>query len=249
MSVQNKVTAVTDAGRGIGQSSMLRFARAGAHVVLFSRTQHAMERREQTFETQADRPLGVRGDVACEEDVQARFQQIIAASGGIDMLVNCAGVVAVKPFAEMDTKTWDRVLNTNVRGTFLCCFEAFKIMGQPQAGVIIKISSLSDVKGVEKFPGLSTYNVSKTGVASLTEILAVEGRPQNIRVVAVSPGVVETEMLRQAAPHLKADMTPDELAEILLFLAGESGCVRSRDQPGDFAERVRRDLQNAKGRA
>jgi NAD(P)-dependent dehydrogenase (short-subunit alcohol dehydrogenase family) len=96
-------------------------------------------------------------------------------------------------------------------------------MAVQRSGVIVNLSSLSGVKGVEKFPGLSAYNVSKAGVASLTEILAVEGKPYNIRVSAVSPGAVDTEMLRQAAPHLKAGMTPDDLAGILLFMAGDSG--------------------------
>jgi NAD(P)-dependent dehydrogenase (short-subunit alcohol dehydrogenase family) len=123
----------------------------------------------------------------------------------------------------MDVETWDSVLATNLRGTFLCCREAFHMMVEQHSGVIINISSLSGVKGVEKFPGLSAYNASKAGVASLTEILAVEGKPHNIRVCAVSPGAIETEMLRQAAPHLKAAMTPDDLAAILLFLADESG--------------------------
>jgi len=123
----------------------------------------------------------------------------------------------------MDATTWDRVISTNLRGTFLCCREAFRIMTVQKKGVIINLSSLSGVKGVEKFPGLSAYNVSKAGVASLTEILAVEGKPHNIRVCAISPGAVDTEMLRQAAPHLKAGMTPEDLAEILLFLADDSG--------------------------
>jgi len=92
-----------------------------------------------------------------------------------------------------------------------------------QKGVIINLSSLSGVKGVEKLLCLRAYNVSKAGVASLTEILAVEGKPHNIRVCAISPGAVDTEMLRQAAPHLKAGMTPEDLAEILLFLADDSG--------------------------
>jgi NAD(P)-dependent dehydrogenase (short-subunit alcohol dehydrogenase family) len=130
--------------------------------------------------------------------------------------------VAVKPFVEMDAATWDHIININLRGTFLCCREAFRIMAAQHSGVIINLSSLSGVKGVEKFPGLSAYNVSKAGVASLTEILAVEGKPHNIRVCAVSPGAVDTEMLRQAAPHLRAGMTPNDMAEILQFLAGES---------------------------
>jgi NAD(P)-dependent dehydrogenase (short-subunit alcohol dehydrogenase family) len=168
--------------------------------------------------------IALTGDVSHEEDVLALFELVRTRYGRVDIVVNCAGIVAVKPFAEMDTATWDKVIAVNLRGTFLCCREAFRSMvEQKQGGVILTISSLSGVKGVEKFPGLSAYNVSKAGIASLTEILAVEGKPHNIRVSAVSPGAVATEMLRQAAPHLKAGMTPDELAEILLFLADDSG--------------------------
>jgi len=127
----------------------------------------------------------------------------------------------------MDVATWDSVIGVNLRGIFLCCREAFQIMAKQQQGIIINMSSLSGVKGVEKFPGLSAYNVSKAGVAGLTEILAVEGKPYNIRVCAVSPGAVDTVMLRQAAPHLKAGMTPDDMAEILLFLADDSGRMLS----------------------
>ncbi len=167
--------------------------------------------------------LVARGDVAREEDVRALFRRVLDACGRVDILINCAGVVAVRPFAEMDVETWDHVLDVNLRGTFLCCQQAFGMMARQGGGVILNISSLSGVRGVEKFPGLSAYNVSKAGVASLTEILAVEGKAWNIRVAAVSPGAVDTEMLRQAAPHLKAGMTPEEMAEILFFLAGDAG--------------------------
>lgn len=227
MSIQDKVTIVTGAGRGIGRATALRFAREGAQVVLFSRTQERLDETLAQIREQGGNALIVQGDVAREEDVERLFLRVIAGYGRVDILVNCAGVVAVKPFAEMDVQTWDEVLNTNLRGTFLCCQQAFRVMTRQHGGVILNISSLSGVKGVEKFPGLSAYNVSKAGIASLTEILAVEGRPHNIRVAAVSPGAVDTEMLRQAAPHLKAGMTPAEMAEILLFLADESGRVLS----------------------
>jgi NAD(P)-dependent dehydrogenase (short-subunit alcohol dehydrogenase family) len=159
--------------------------------------------------------------------VHALFQQAMQAYGRVDILVNCAGIVASLPFVEMDVSTWDRVIAVNLRGTFLCCLEAFRIMALQRSGVIVNFSSLSGVKGVEKFPGLSAYNVSKAGVAGLTEILAVEGKPYNIRVCAVSPGAVDTEMLRQAAPHLHAGMTPGDMAEILLFLVDDSGRMLS----------------------
>lgn len=227
MSIQKKVAIITGAGRGIGRATALRFAREGARLALFSRTSETLEETAAQIHATGGEALAIRGDVAREEDVQALFKRVHETYGRVDILVNCAGVVAVKSFAEMDVETWDRVLNVNLRGTFLCCQLAFRQMQQQGGGVILNISSLSGVKGVEKFPGLSAYNVSKAGVASLTEILAVEGKPHNIRVAAVSPGAVDTEMLRQAAPHLRAGMTPEEMAEILLFMADDSGRVLS----------------------
>ena len=227
MSIQKKVTIVTGAGSGIGQATALRFARAGSRVVLFGRTWETLRATEAAIHNAHGEALAVQGDVAREEDVQALFARVLASYERVDILINCAGVISVKPFAEMDTATWDHVLNVNLRGTFLCCQQAFRRMAEQGGGVILNISSLSGVKGVEKFPGLSAYNVSKAGVASLTEILALEGRPLNVRVAVVSPGAVDTEMLRQAAPHLKADMTPEEMAEILLFMADDSGRVLS----------------------
>ncbi|HYK85141.1 MAG TPA: SDR family oxidoreductase [Ktedonobacteraceae bacterium] len=227
MSIQDRVTIITGAGRGVGRATARRFARAGARVVLFSQTASHLDETMADIAAEGGQALAIVGNVAREEDVQSLFQQAMEAFGRIDVLINCAGIVAVRPFVEMDVPTWDAVLNVNLRGTFLCCQAAFRVMAAQKEGVIINLSSLSGVKGVEKFPGLSAYNVSKAGVAGLTEILAVEGKPYNIRVCAVSPGAVDTEMLRQAAPHLKAGMTPDDLAEILLFLADDSGRMLS----------------------
>jgi NAD(P)-dependent dehydrogenase (short-subunit alcohol dehydrogenase family) len=192
-------------------------------VVLFSRTRTQLDETAAEINGDGEHALAIAGDVSREEDVEALFQQVRERYGRLDMLVNCAGIVAVRPFVDMDVAIWDRVLDVNLRGTFLCCRAAFRMMAAQKQGVIVNISSLSGVKGVEKFPGLSAYNASKAGIASLTEILAVEGKPHNIRVCAVSPGAIDTEMLRQAAPHLKAGMTPKDLAEILLFLADDSG--------------------------
>ena len=227
MSIKDQVAIITGAGRGVGRATALRFARKGARVVLFSRTPAPLHDVAAEITREGYPVLSLVGDVSREEDVQALFQQALQTYKRIDILVNCAGIVSVRPFVEMDISIWDQVLGVNLRGTFLCCLEAFRVMAAQNSGVIVNLSSLSGVRGVEKFPGLSAYNVSKAGVASLTEILAVEGKPYNIRVCAVSPGAVDTKMLRQAAPHLKAGMTPDDLAEILLFLADDSGRMLS----------------------
>lgn len=227
MSIQNHVIIITGAGRGVGRATAVRFVREGARVVLFSRTAATLAQVAREIEGEGHSVLSIAGDVSNEEEVVSLFRRVMETYGRVDALVNCAGIVAVKPFVDMDAATWDSVINVNLRGTFLCCREAFRIMTEQHSGVIINLSSLSGVKGVEKFPGLSAYNVSKAGVASLTEILAVEGKPHNIRVCVVSPGAVDTEMLRQAAPHLKAGMTPGDMAEILLFLVDDSGRMLS----------------------
>ena len=215
-----KVALITGASRGIGRAAAIRFAQAGARVALAARDVAALDRAVAEIQASGGVALACPCDVANEESVIALFRRVSSELGSVDILINSAGAVAQARFEDLDAATWDHVLGVNLRGVFLCCREAFREMIPRGGGVIINLSSLSGVKGVEKFPGLSAYNVSKYGVAGLTEILAVEGKPHHIRVMAVSPGAVDTEMLRAAAPHLTPDMTPDELARILLFLAG-----------------------------
>jgi NAD(P)-dependent dehydrogenase (short-subunit alcohol dehydrogenase family) len=215
-----QVAIVTGASRGIGAATAARFAAEGAAVVLAARDRAALDANAQVITNAGGSALAVPTDVADEASVHALFARTVETFGPVTILVNSAGAIANIPFEQMDAATWDHVLAVNLRGTFLCCRAAFRTMIPNGGGVILNLSSLSGVPNVEKFPGLSAYNSSKYGVAGLSEILAVEGRPHHIRVLAVSPGAVDTEMLRRAAPHLRPGMTPDDLARILVFLAG-----------------------------
>jgi NAD(P)-dependent dehydrogenase (short-subunit alcohol dehydrogenase family) len=215
------VALITGGGRGIGRATAERFAVGGYQVVICARTESAVQQTAQSIIDQGGSALGARCDVSSDQEVSALFATTLEHFGRLDVLVNAAAVLVKQPFAEMSIEAWDAIMATNLRGVVLCCQQAFHIMQKQGGGVIINISSLSGFPNVEKFPGLSAYNVSKYAVAGLSEILAVEGRPQHIRVLAVSPGAVETEMLRQAAPQLKADMTPEAFARILFFLASD----------------------------
>src|SRR5204862_6217870 len=135
MSMKGRVAIITGAGRGVGRATAIRFTREGARAVLFSRTPAPLDDVAAEIAREGYPFLSVVGDVSREEDVQALFQQAMQAFRRVDILVNCAGVVAVRPFAEMDASTWDHVLGVNLRGTFLCCHEAFRIMATIRSGV------------------------------------------------------------------------------------------------------------------
>jgi NAD(P)-dependent dehydrogenase (short-subunit alcohol dehydrogenase family) len=156
--------------------------------------------------------------VADEAAVDALVADALARWGRLDVLVHCAAILAVRPFADLDAATWDQVMAVNLRGSFLCARAAFRAMQRGAGGHILLVSSLSGVRGPEKFPGLAAYNVSKAGVLALSEILAVEGRPHGIRVNCVSPGAVDTAMLRQAGHGLRAGVTADEVGAFLAWL-------------------------------
>jgi NAD(P)-dependent dehydrogenase (short-subunit alcohol dehydrogenase family) len=152
-------------------------------------------------------------DVADEAQVKAAFGRIER----LDALVHCAAVLVKKSVEEMTVADWNAQLDSSLRGAFLCSREAFGLMRE-HGGAIVMVSSLSGVAGAEKFPGMSAYVAAKSGLAGLTEALAVEGRPFAIRVNAVSPGAVDTEMLRVAGVE-GPRFQPEDVAGVIAWLA------------------------------
>ncbi len=213
-----QVAWVTGAGRGIGRATALALAAEGARLAVCARTASEVEDTAATIAAAGGEALARTVDVADEAAVDGFAAALHDRYGRLDLLVHCAGVIAVRPFAELEAATWDHVLAVNLRGAFLCARAAFRALEGAGGGQILLLSSLSGVRGPEKFPGLAAYNVSKAGVLALSEILAVEGRPYGIRVNCVSPGAVDTAMLRQAGHGLRAGVTPEQVGRFLVSL-------------------------------
>jgi NAD(P)-dependent dehydrogenase (short-subunit alcohol dehydrogenase family) len=218
-----RVAVVTGASRGIGAATAEAVAAAGAHVVLAARDHEALGRVADRIRDAGGRATAVPTDVSEEAAVQRLFAEAdrVAAAdrvGPLGALVCAAGVLTPALFAETTTKMWDETMGVNLTGAFLCCRAAFTAMARAGEGRIVNIASLSGVYATEKFPGLAAYNVSKYGVIGLTEAIAVEGKEHGISAVCLSPGAVDTQMLRRANPALRPGLTPRDVAELIVAL-------------------------------
>jgi NAD(P)-dependent dehydrogenase (short-subunit alcohol dehydrogenase family) len=192
-------------------------AAAGAQVVLAARDSPALDRVARRIKDAGGQATPVPTDVSDERAVERLFAEV-AGVGQLSALVNAAGVLTNAPFTETTSAMWHETLGTNLTGAFLCCRAAFTAMVPAGEGRIVNIASLSGVYATEKFPGLAAYNVSKYGVVGLTEAIAVEGKKHGISAVCLSPGAVDTEMLRKANPALRPGLTPDDVGELIVAL-------------------------------
>ena len=212
-----RLAVVTGASRGIGAATAAAVAAAGAHVVLAARDRRALAGVAGRINDAGGQATPVPTDVSNEAAVERLFAEA-AAVGQLGALVCAAGVLTPAPFAGTTSAVWNETLAVNLTGAFLCCRAAYAAMVPAGAGRIVNIASLSGVYATEKFPGLAAYNVSKYGVVGLTEAIAVEGKEHGISAVCLSPGAVDTEMLRRANPALRPGLTPDDVAELIVAL-------------------------------
>jgi len=212
-----RLAVVTGASRGIGAATAAAVAAAGAHVVLAARDRRALDGVAGRIKDAGGRATRVLTDVSDEAAVERLFAEA-AAVGRPSALVCAAGVLTPAPFGKTTLAMWQETLGVNLTGTFLCCRAAFAAMVPAGEGRIVNIASLSGVYATEKFPGLAAYNVSKYGVIGLTEAVAVEGKEHGISAICLSPGAVDTEMLRRANPALRPGLTPDDVAELIVAL-------------------------------
>ncbi len=215
--LNGRVAVVTGASRGIGAATAAAVAAAGAHVVLAARSGAALDRLAGRIRDAGGRATPVPTDVSDEAGVGRLFGQV-ERIGQLGALVCSAAVLTPAPFAQTTLAMWDETLGVNLTGTFLCCRAALPAMALAGEGRIVNIASLSGMYATEKFPGLAAYNVSKYGVIGLTEAIAVEGREHGISAICLSPGAVDTEMLRRANPALRPGLTPEDVAELIVAL-------------------------------
>jgi len=154
---------------------------------------------------------------ACDISDEDQVVKAFSSFKSLDALVHCAAVLIKRPFTDLSAAEWDVQVDSGLRGAFLCSREAFRLM-QERGGSIVFVSSLSGVAGAEKFPGMAAYVAAKSGLAGLTEALAAEGRDARIRVNAISPGAVDTPMLRIAGVEGPV-LQPADVARIIVWLA------------------------------
>jgi glucose 1-dehydrogenase len=228
--LKGKNVLVTGGSSGIGQAIAVRFAEYGANVAInyLRRPQEAEETEEQVHacarrvKEKGVRDVLVRGDVSREEDAVRMVQETVGQLGGIDVLVNNAGIQISRPSHELSSEDFDKVLAVNLRGAFLCAREAIRrFLAASSPGIIINISSVHQLIPKPEYLG---YSVSKGGMQNLTRTLALEYADKNIRVNGINRAWIDDpikkEQVESHIPMRRAG-TADEMAGVTCFLASD----------------------------
>lgn len=218
---------VTGASRGIGQTIVRLLATQGMHLLISGRDVAALEATarlanddaaESGYDVSEPRVHIQRCDLAESGDVDALFVAAKERFAHLDLLVNNAGMGIFRPVDETSLDDWERVMAVNARGTFLMSRQAFAWMKESGGGRIVNISSVVGLKG---YVHQIAYSAAKHAIMGMTKVMAREGQPHHIRVAAICPGGVATEMVTQARPDLNPDelIQPEDVAHAVLFLA------------------------------
>jgi NAD(P)-dependent dehydrogenase (short-subunit alcohol dehydrogenase family) len=217
MSGKSGVAIVTGAGTGIGRATALRLAGKGFAVALVGRTAATLERVAGEIKAMGGESAVVVADVSQWEAVEGMVKQVVERWGRVDVLVNNAGMAPSLPLAEVEPGLWREILDVNLSSAFYTTRAVWPVMRENGGGVIVNISSMA---AKDPFPGLGAYAVAKIGVNMLSLASAREGDAVGIRVVAIAPGAVETQMLRKLVDEksLGAEqvMVPEDVAAAIV---------------------------------
>lgn len=189
--LKGQIAVVTGAARGIGRGIALELARAGADLLLADLLDAPLASTANDVRELGRRAALAKVDVTQSKQVEGMIAQAIGELGGLDILVNCAGVISVHPVSELMEADWDFVMDVNAKGTFLGCKAALPHMRGNRRGRIINVASIA---GKEGFPNLAHYSASKFAVVGFTNSLAKEVAREGITVNAICPGIVRTYM-------------------------------------------------------
>ncbi len=224
MYFKDKVVVITGAGKGIGKSVAKAYASMGAMTVIAEVDNTTGEKTEQEITEGHNLAKFIRTDLELPTDIINLAKQVHGLYGRLDILVNNAGISFRKSPYDLGVDEWDRVINTNLRGMFLCAREAARIMKMNGGGAIINIAS---TRAFMSESGSEAYAASKGGVVALTHALAASLSPDNIRVNCISPGWIETgDYSRLSEEDHKQHFSgrvgkPDDIARACLFLTGD----------------------------
>ncbi len=226
--LSDKVAIVTGASRGIGRSIALALAAQGAKVVASARNAEALADLTAEIKGQGGDALAVVGDVAVEDDANNLVKQAVEVYGQVDVLINNAGITRDGLLLRMKNEDWDAVLDTNLKGAFLCTRAVAKVMSKQRSGRIINISS---VVGEMGNAGQANYCASKAGLLGLTKSVARELARRNVTVNAITPGFIVTDMTEEMTDKARETLTEqiplgrlgaaEDIANAVIFLASD----------------------------